>query len=133
MKLVKLILSVVAVTVLGAGLAYADGGLMGRIWGSEDKPEAVQHEQGDHVRPAAEHSESDAVKGQKTEEEMSRKSAHEKEVKQVKEMKETKTVKEECPSEAKEKKECDEQKKESNGEKKECDEESTKKESESKK
>ena len=133
MKLVKLILSVAAVTVLGAGLAYADGGLMGRIWGSEDKQEAVQHEQGDHVRPAAEHSESDAVKGQKTEEEMSRESVKEPDAKQSKEMKESKTIKEERSSEAKEKKECDEQKKESNGEKKECDEESTKKESESKK
>lgn len=129
MKLVKLILSVAAVTVLGAGLAYADGGLMGRIWGSEDKQEAVQHEQGDHVCPAAEHSESDAVKGQKTEEEMSKESEKEPEAKQSKEMKESQTVKEERPSEAKEKKECDEQKKESNGEKKECDEESTKSES----
>ena len=45
MKLVKLILSVAAVTVLGAGLAYADGGLMGRIWGSEDKPDAVQEKE----------------------------------------------------------------------------------------
>ena len=132
MKLVKLILSVAAVTVLGAGLAYADGGLMGRIWGSEDKPDAVQEkEQGDRVHSAAEHSESVAVKGQKTEEEMSKDSAKETEVKQCKEMKETKTVKEECPSETK--KECDEKKKETNGEKKECDEESTKKESESKK
>ena len=93
MKLVKLILSVAAVTVLGAGLAYADGGLMGRIWGSEDKQEAVQeHEQGDHVRPAAEHSESDAVKGQKTEEEMSKESAKEPEAKQSKEMKELTTA-----------------------------------------
>ena len=41
MKIVKLILSVAAVTVLGAGLAYADGGLMGRMWSSEDKPDAV--------------------------------------------------------------------------------------------
>ena len=132
MKLVKLILSVAAVTVLGAGLAYADGGLMGRIWGSEDKPDAVQEkEQGEHVHSAAEYSGSDAVKGQKTEEEMSKDSAKETEVKQCKEMKETKTVKEECPSETK--KECDEKKKETNGEKKECDEESTKKESESKK
>ena len=130
MKLVKLILSVAAVTVLGAGLAYADGGLMGRIWGSEDKQEAVQeHEQGDHVRPAAEHSESDAVKGQKTEEEMSKESEKEMGAKEKPEMKEPQTVKEERPSETKEKKECDEQKKESNGEKKECDEESTKSES----